>query len=85
MPTTVAIVPAAGSGERLGAGIPKAFVPLDDRTMLDHAVNGLLASGVVEQKTQQPTRPPRFDRMDVGAETDADIHVRMRQRELRRE
>ncbi len=49
MSTTVAIVPAAGSGERLGAGIPKAFVPLDGRTMLDHAVDGLLASGVIDR------------------------------------
>ncbi|MGV0993496.1 MAG: 2-C-methyl-D-erythritol 4-phosphate cytidylyltransferase [Mycobacterium sp.] len=48
MSITVAIVPAAGSGERLGAGIPKAFVDLDGRTMLDHAVDGLLASGVIE-------------------------------------
>ena len=49
MSTTVAIVPAAGSGERLGAGIPKAFVTLDNRTMLDHAVDGLLASGVIDR------------------------------------
>lgn len=44
---TVAVVPAAGSGERLGAGIPKAYVVLGDRTMLEHAVDGLLASGVI--------------------------------------
>jgi len=49
MSTTVAIVPAAGSGERLGAGIPKAFVDLDGRSMLDHAVDGLLASGVIDR------------------------------------
>lgn len=49
MSITVAIVPAAGSGERLGAGIPKAFVDLDGRTMLDHAVDGLLASGVIDR------------------------------------
>lgn len=48
MARAVAIVPAAGSGERLGAGIPKAFVDLDGRTMLDHAVDGLLASGVID-------------------------------------
>lgn len=48
MAHTVAIVTAAGSGERLGAGIPKAFVDLDGSTMLEHAVGGLLASGVVD-------------------------------------
>lgn len=48
MAHTVAIVTAAGSGERLGAGIPKAFVDLDGSTMLEHAVAGLLASGVID-------------------------------------
>jgi 2-C-methyl-D-erythritol 4-phosphate cytidylyltransferase len=44
---TVAVVTAAGSGERLGTGIPKAFVELGGRTMLEHAVDGLLGSGVI--------------------------------------
>lgn len=43
-----AVVPAAGSGLRLGAGIPKAFVELSGRTMLERAVAGLLASGAVD-------------------------------------
>jgi 2-C-methyl-D-erythritol 4-phosphate cytidylyltransferase len=46
--TVVAVVPAAGSGERLGAGIPKAFCEIDGRTLLDRAVDGLLESGVVD-------------------------------------
>ncbi|GLB63700.1 2-C-methyl-D-erythritol 4-phosphate cytidylyltransferase [Dietzia sp. NCCP-2495] len=41
-------MPAAGSGVRLGAGLPKAFVELDGRTMLERAVAGLLGSGVVD-------------------------------------
>ena len=49
MSETVAIVSAAGSGERLGAGIPKAYVPLAGRTILQHAVDGLLSSGVVDR------------------------------------
>ena len=47
MTEIVAVVPAAGSGERLGAGIPKAFVVLGGLTMLERAVDGLLASGVI--------------------------------------
>jgi len=43
----VAVVPGAGSGERLAAGIPKAFCELDGRTLLELAVAGLLESGVV--------------------------------------
>jgi 2-C-methyl-D-erythritol 4-phosphate cytidylyltransferase len=46
--SVVAIVPAAGSGERLAAGIPKAFCELDGRTLLERAVSGLLESGVVD-------------------------------------
>ena len=49
MTETVAVVTAAGSGERLGAGIPKAFVELGGCTMLEHAVDGLLASGVIDR------------------------------------
>jgi 2-C-methyl-D-erythritol 4-phosphate cytidylyltransferase len=45
--TVSAIVPAAGSGERLAAGIPKAFCEVDGRTLLERAVAGLLESGVV--------------------------------------
>lgn len=41
-----AIVPAAGSGERLGAGIPKAFVRVDGRELLWHAVDRLRRAGV---------------------------------------
>ena len=47
MSETVAIVSAAGSGERLGAGVPKAYVPLAGRTILEHAVDGLVESGVI--------------------------------------
>jgi 2-C-methyl-D-erythritol 4-phosphate cytidylyltransferase len=46
---TVAVVPAAGSGERLAAGVPKAFYQLDGRTLIERAVEGLLKSGVVDR------------------------------------
>jgi len=36
-----AIIAAAGSGERFGAGIPKALIQLADRTLLEHAVSSL--------------------------------------------
>lgn len=44
----IAVVPAAGSGERLAAGIPKAFCEIAGRTLLERAVAGLLESGVVD-------------------------------------
>ncbi len=39
----VAIVPAAGSGERLGAGVPKAMALLAGEPILAHAVRALVA------------------------------------------
>jgi 2-C-methyl-D-erythritol 4-phosphate cytidylyltransferase len=45
--TVVAVVPAAGSGERLAAGIPKAFYELEGQTLVERAVDGLLDSGVI--------------------------------------
>lgn len=44
MTDAAAIVLAAGSGERLGADLPKAFVPLGSRPLLAHAVDALRAS-----------------------------------------
>lgn len=41
--TIAVIIVAAGSGTRLGHPIPKAFVPLGDRTILEVAVGGALA------------------------------------------
>jgi 2-C-methyl-D-erythritol 4-phosphate cytidylyltransferase len=43
----VAIVPAAGGGERLGLGVPKAFVELDGEPILRRAVRAVLSTDVV--------------------------------------
>ncbi|NVM98896.1 2-C-methyl-D-erythritol 4-phosphate cytidylyltransferase [Arthrobacter sp. SDTb3-6] len=43
------IIVAAGSGERLGHGMPKARVPLGGSTMLAHAVNGVVKAGIAGQ------------------------------------
>ena len=42
------IVPAAGRGERLGAGVPKALLLLAGQPLLVHAVRGALSSRVVD-------------------------------------
>lgn len=44
---TVALVPAAGRGERLGANGPKAMVFLHGLPLVAHAVRGLLSAGCV--------------------------------------
>lgn len=43
-PTTAIIVVAAGSGTRLGAGVPKALADLDGRTVLGRALEGVFAA-----------------------------------------
>ncbi|MGB3732547.1 2-C-methyl-D-erythritol 4-phosphate cytidylyltransferase [Microbacterium sp.] len=46
--TTAIIVVAAGSGTRLGAGIPKALVDLDGRSVLRHALDGVFAAAPMQ-------------------------------------
>lgn len=48
MPKAVALLVAAGSGERLGASRPKAFVTLAGRPMLEWSVEALRAAGLDE-------------------------------------
>lgn len=43
------VVVAAGSGQRLGHGVPKARVPLGGEALLVHAVRGVLKSGIAAQ------------------------------------
>ncbi|CAN7362462.1 2-C-methyl-D-erythritol 4-phosphate cytidylyltransferase [Microbacterium sp. LjRoot45] len=43
-PRTAIVVVAAGSGTRLGADAPKAFVGIDAHTILRHALRGVLAA-----------------------------------------
>ena len=43
-PTTAIVIVAAGSGTRLGAGVPKALVDIDGRTVLRHALEGVFAA-----------------------------------------
>jgi 2-C-methyl-D-erythritol 4-phosphate cytidylyltransferase len=45
----IALIVAAGSGERLGAGCPKALVELAGRPMLDWSLQALAASPEIEQ------------------------------------
>lgn len=45
----VAVVAAAGQGTRLGAEVPKAYVPLRGRTLLERSVTAMETSEIVDQ------------------------------------
>ncbi|MDO5512480.1 2-C-methyl-D-erythritol 4-phosphate cytidylyltransferase [Corynebacterium sp.] len=45
----IALIAAAGRGTRLGAAVPKAFVRLRDRTLVERSVTAMLTSGVVDE------------------------------------
>lgn len=44
----IAVIAAAGQGTRLGADVPKAYVELQGRTLLEWSVSAMEASGVVD-------------------------------------
>jgi 2-C-methyl-D-erythritol 4-phosphate cytidylyltransferase len=46
---TAVILVAAGSGQRLGYGMPKAAVPLGGEPILMHALRGIVAAGIGSQ------------------------------------
>ncbi len=48
-PVTAVVLVAAGSGQRLGYGMPKAKVPLGGDSILTHALRGVAAAGVARQ------------------------------------
>ncbi|MFT3797015.1 2-C-methyl-D-erythritol 4-phosphate cytidylyltransferase [Microbacterium sp.] len=56
VPRVAIVVVAAGSGIRLAAGAPKAFVGLDDHTVLRHALNGVFAAPPAQVVVVAPER-----------------------------
>ncbi|HLH15012.1 MAG TPA: 2-C-methyl-D-erythritol 4-phosphate cytidylyltransferase [Solirubrobacteraceae bacterium] len=61
---SVALIVAAGSGERLGAGLPKALVPLAGRPLLAWSLDALAASDGVERIVVAV--PAGFDEREHG-------------------
>ena len=63
----VALLVAAGSGSRLGASVPKAFVELAGRPMLEWSLDALRAAGISEIVVALP------DGVDLHARPAADF------------
>lgn len=66
VPHTAIIVVAAGSGSRLDAGAPKAFVGIDSRSILRHALDGVFAASPAQVVVVAP----------AGYEGDAETELR---------
>jgi len=79
MPTkAVALLVAAGSGERLGASRPKAFVTLAGRPMLEWSVDALRAAGLSEIVVALPAgeaAPPGCSGVAGGATRSASVRA----------
>lgn len=48
-PSVAVVLVAAGDGSRLGLGMPKALAPLADRTVLEHALDGVSRMRIAPQ------------------------------------
>ena len=66
VPHTAIIVVAAGSGTRLAAGAPKAFVGIDAHSVLRHALDGVFAAAPAQVVVVAP----------AGFEGDAETELR---------
>ncbi|WP_159621189.1 2-C-methyl-D-erythritol 4-phosphate cytidylyltransferase [Ruania rhizosphaerae] len=76
MPRVGVVLTAAGSGQRFGADLPKALVPLRGRPLVAHAASRLAASGVIDEIVV--TAPAGFLDQVHGATTSAcDLPVRI--------
>ncbi len=49
MSKNFALIPAAGSGSRMGADLPKQYLPLAGKALLYHALSGLCRNGSIER------------------------------------
>lgn len=75
--TVAAIVPAAGRGERLGPGVPKAMRPLGGTPMLVHAVRGMLTARLVDLVVVAAPPGDEADVLSVLASHDIGKEVRV--------
>ena len=74
----VALVAAAGQGTRLGASVPKAFVPLRGRSLVERSVTAMIHSAVVDEIIVLVSpEMETFARTTLGELLDAEVPVRI--------
>jgi 2-C-methyl-D-erythritol 4-phosphate cytidylyltransferase/2-C-methyl-D-erythritol 2,4-cyclodiphosphate synthase len=69
------VVVAAGQGQRLGAGIPKAFVDLVGRPLLTHAIESIIALPSLAQLIIAVPESHLAEAAEIGAELIGDLPV----------
>ena len=69
------VVVAAGQGQRLGAGKPKAFVDLVGRPLLTHAIESIIALPELAQLIIAVPEPHLVEAAEIGAELIGDLPI----------
>ena len=67
--SVAALVLGAGRGERLGHALPKAFVPLAGRTLIEHSIRALAESGSIDSIVPVLAPGERTRWKDLGLES----------------
>jgi 2-C-methyl-D-erythritol 4-phosphate cytidylyltransferase len=74
MPSSAtALIAAAGSGERLGAGVPKAFVPLAGRPMIEWSIEAIVVAAPPGHLRDLAGGTTAGD--DPGSHAERELHV----------
>ena len=69
------VVVAAGQGQRLGAGIPKAFVDLVGRPLLTHAIESIIALPELAQLIIAVPESHLIEATEIAAELVGDLEI----------
>ncbi|MBS7299218.1 MAG: 2-C-methyl-D-erythritol 4-phosphate cytidylyltransferase [Eubacteriales bacterium] len=72
---TSAVIVAAGSGKRMGAGINKVYMPLGDQCVLWHTVKAFADSGIVDEIVIVTDSENLIQAAEIVAEYDMDFYV----------
>ena len=76
-PRVIALVAAAGKGTRLGAEVPKAYVELRGRTLLERSVQAMVTSGIVDEVIVLVSPAMENYAERILARVEADIPLRL--------
>ncbi|MBK4147124.1 2-C-methyl-D-erythritol 4-phosphate cytidylyltransferase [Corynebacterium macginleyi] len=76
-PRVIALIAAAGQGTRLGAEVPKSYVDLHGRTLLERSLRTMANSGLVDEVIVLVSPAMEEEAGGIAKRVDADIPVRL--------